>query len=132
MNPLSRASPPPSSLFQFSLDLSDDDSPIDQGGVLMPNHLATRQSSHLQEGGVANHVQELSVGQQSCHQQEEAVENGFGLTFEQEQTADQLLADIQSAVDEMLHDFQLGPLPPSSLPTTTTAPTTVSRQAEHY
>lgn len=33
-------------------------------------------------------------------------ENGFRLTFEQEQTADQLLADIQSAVDEMLLDFQ--------------------------
>ncbi len=35
----------------------------------------------------------------------------MGLTFEQEQTADQLLADIQSAVDEMLHDFQSGYIP---------------------
>ncbi len=39
------------------------------------------------------------------------IENGMGLTFEQEQTADQLLADIQSAVDEMLHDFQSGYIP---------------------
>lgn len=39
------------------------------------------------------------------------VENGIGLTFEQEQTADQLLADIQSAVDEMLHDFQFAYIP---------------------
>ena len=36
------------------------------------------------------------------------MQNGMGLTFEQEQTADQLLADIQCAVDEMLHDFQSG------------------------
>ena len=35
----------------------------------------------------------------------------MGLTFEQEQTADQLLADIQSAVDEMLQDFQSGYIP---------------------
>lgn len=46
-------------------------------------------------------------------------ENGHGLTFEQEQTADQLLADIQSAVDDMLLDFQSSPVvspePPSPL-----------------
>ena len=47
------------------------------------------------------------------------MENGFGLTFEQEQTADQLLADIQSAVDEMLQEFQMSPLPPASEPTVT-------------
>ena len=40
--------------------------------------------------------------------QEPSMENGIGLTFDQEQTADQLLADIQSAVDEMLQDFQQG------------------------
>lgn len=34
----------------------------------------------------------------------------FGLTFEQEQTADELLADIQNAVDEMLQDFQTSPV----------------------
>eukprot|EP00731_Ephydatia_muelleri_P030901 Em0022g415a len=34
----------------------------------------------------------------------------FGLTFEQEQTADQLLADIQNAVDEMLNTYK----PPTS------------------
>ncbi len=39
------------------------------------------------------------------------VQNGMGLTFEQEQTADQLLADIQCAVDEMLHDFQSSYIP---------------------
>ena len=47
-------------------------------------------------------------------------ENGHGLTYEQEQTADQLLADIQSAVDDMLLDFQCSPVvspePPSPLP----------------
>ena len=118
--------------FQFSPELSDDDSPLDQDEVIMPNHPTTQQSDHLQEGGAANHLKELSVDQQSHHHQQEAVENGFGLTFEQEQTADQLLADIQSAVDEMLHDFQLGPLPPSSLPTTTKAPTSVSRLTNHY
>ncbi len=36
-------------------------------------------------------------------------ENGLPLTFEQEQTADELLADIQNAVDEMLENFQFGP-----------------------
>ena len=44
-------------------------------------------------------------------------ENGFGLTFEQEQTADQLLADIQNAVDEMLQDFTS--LMPQHSPSTT-------------
>ena len=43
-----------------------------------------------------------------------------GLTVEQEQTADQLLADIQNAVDEMLLDFQTSPVvspePPSPAP----------------
>ena len=34
----------------------------------------------------------------------------LGLTFEQEQTADELLADIQNAVDEMLQDFQTSPV----------------------
>lgn len=47
----------------------------------------------------------------------EKTENGHTLTSEQEQTADQLLADIQSAVDELLLDFQLSPVvspePPS-------------------
>ena len=33
----------------------------------------------------------------------------LGLTFEQEQT-DELLADIQNAVDEMLQDFQTSPV----------------------
>ena len=50
-------------------------------------------------------------------QDQELMENGHRLTFEQEQTADQLLADIQSAVDEMLLDFQTSPIvspePPS-------------------
>jgi hypothetical protein len=32
------------------------------------------------------------------------------MTFEQEQTADELLADIQNAVDEMLQDFQTSPI----------------------
>lgn len=32
------------------------------------------------------------------------------LNFEQEQTADELLADIQNAVDEMLQDFQSSPV----------------------
>lgn len=41
-------------------------------------------------------------------------ENGLILTFEQEQTADELLADIQNAVDEMLQNFQLNPLEPDS------------------
>lgn len=39
------------------------------------------------------------------------IDHDFGLTFEQEQTADQLMADIQSAVDEMLQDFQFSPVP---------------------
>lgn len=51
---------------------------------------------------------------------EDPAENGHGLTIEQEQTADQLLADIQNAVDEMLLDFQMSPVvspePPSPLP----------------
>lgn len=44
-----------------------------------------------------------------------------GLTFDQEQTADELLADIQNAVDEMLHDFQASPVttnPPPVAPKT--------------
>lgn len=36
-------------------------------------------------------------------------EDDLGLTFEQE-TADELLADIQNAVDEMLQDFQTSPI----------------------
>ena len=43
-------------------------------------------------------------------------ENEASLTFEEEQTADQLLADIQSAVDEMLQDFQTNTLSPESPP----------------
>ena len=46
-------------------------------------------------------------------------ENGLMLTFEQEQTADELLADIQNAVDEMLENFHLNPVPttyPSTIP----------------
>lgn len=39
------------------------------------------------------------------------------LTSEEEQTADQLLADIQCAVDEMLHDFQSNSLSSESTPT---------------
>lgn len=39
-----------------------------------------------------------------------------GLTSEEEQTADQLLADIQSAVDEMLNDFQANNLSPDATP----------------
>lgn len=46
--------------------------------------------------------------------EEPVTENGFGLTFEQEQTADQLLADIQNAVDEMLQDLQFGTPPMQS------------------
>ena len=45
----------------------------------------------------------------------------LGLTFEQEQTADELLADIQNAVDEMLQDFQTSPIttnPPPVAPKT--------------
>ena len=53
-------------------------------------------------------------------------ENGFGLTAEEEQTADQLLADIQSAVDEMLQDFHTNTLdmeePPPSPHAIPTAP----------
>ena len=45
----------------------------------------------------------------------------FGLTFEQEQTADQLLADIQNAVDEMLNTYKPPPtsdkVPPERSPT---------------
>ncbi len=37
-------------------------------------------------------------------------DDDLGLTFEQEQTADELLADIQNAVDEMLQDFQTSPV----------------------
>ena len=44
-------------------------------------------------------------------------ERGDSLSTEEEQTADQLLADIQSAVDEMLHDFQTNTLSPESTPT---------------
>ena len=44
-------------------------------------------------------------------------ENGHGLTVEQEQSADELIADIQRSVDEMLMGFQNSPLvspePPS-------------------
>lgn len=43
-------------------------------------------------------------------------ENGLTLTFEQEQTADELLADIQNAVDEMLENFQFGPVAPTVPP----------------
>ena len=63
-----------------------------------------------------NQLQEIS---QPSRLQKKDMENGFGLTFEQEQTADQLLADIQSAVDEMLQEFQMSPLPPASEPTVT-------------
>ncbi len=49
---------------------------------------------------------EQGLGGQPTLAPEPIVENGFGLTFEQEQTADQLLADIQNAVDEMLQDLQ--------------------------
>ena len=41
-------------------------------------------------------------------------ENGLPLTFEQEQTADELLADIQNAVDEMLENFQFNPVTKNS------------------
>ena len=41
-------------------------------------------------------------------------ENGLNLTFEQEQTADELLADIQNAVDEMLENFQFSPVTKNS------------------
>lgn len=58
---------------------------------------------------------------QEDHLQKKDMENGFGLTFEQEQTADQLLADIQNAVDEMLQEFQMSPIPPASEPTVTSS-----------
>ena len=66
-----------------------------------------------------NHFQEISQSSQPSRLQKKDMENGFGLTFEQEQTADQLLADIQSAVDEMLQEFQMSPLPPASEATVT-------------
>ena len=37
------------------------------------------------------------------------LKDGFMLTFEQEQSADELLADIQNAVDEMLQTYQICP-----------------------
>ena len=45
-----------------------------------------------------------------------SVQTVKGLTSEEEQTADQLLADIQSAVDEMLNDFQANNLSPDATP----------------
>ena len=45
-----------------------------------------------------------------------AVVGEDSLTIEEEQTADQLLADIQSTVDEMLHDFQANSLAPEAAP----------------
>ena len=66
-----------------------------------------------------NQLQEISQSSQPSRLQKKDMENGFGLTFEQEQTADQLLADIQCAVDEMLQEFQMSPLPPVSEPTVT-------------
>ena len=49
-----------------------------------------------------------------------------GLTSEEEQTADQLLADIQSAVDEMLNDFQANNLSPDATPPSQPPPQTSS------
>ena len=47
--------------------------------------------------------------QSNCHHS--PISNGnLNLTSEQEQTADELLANIQNAVDEMLHDFQASPV----------------------
>ncbi len=62
-----------------------------------------------------NHFQ-LNVEQvrpQSEPQQvqwEDPTENGHTLTTEQEQSADELIADIQRSVDEMLMGFQNSPL----------------------
>lgn len=75
------------------------------------------QPNHYQlsvEGGVSPPTPDLKKAEKK------PAENGHGLTLEQEQTADQLLADIQSAVDDMLLDFQSSPVvspePPSPLP----------------
>jgi hypothetical protein len=51
------------------------------------------------------------------------------LTSEEEQTADQLLADIQSAVDEMLNDFQTNNLSPESTPPSSQPPLPTSSTA---
>lgn len=59
-------------------------------------------------------------------------ENGFGLTAEEEQTADQLLADIQSAVDEMLQDFHTSTLDMEEPPPLPHAvPSTASNKVGH-
>ena len=51
------------------------------------------------------------------------------LTSEEEQTADQLLADIQTAVDEMLNDFQANNISPESTPPSSQPPLHTSSSA---
>ena len=93
---------------------------MEKDALTTANHVQEKsQSTRLQEKDVPNHLQEMSQSSQPSRLQKKDMENGFGLTFEQEQTADQLLADIQSAVDEMLQEFQMSPLPPASEPTVT-------------
>lgn len=59
-------------------------------------------------------------------------ENGIGLTAEEEQTADQLLADIQSAVDEMLQDFHTNTLDMEEAPPSPhTVPAAPSEKVGH-
>lgn len=52
--------------------------------------------------------------------------NDDTLTTEDEQTADELLADIQSAVDEMLNDFEATTLSPDPPPPSQSHLTTLS------
>jgi len=82
-------------LFQDSED--EDDESLGSPIVDPPDHYQLEVGNHFSSPEPAKPSNELEV-------------NGLGLTFEQEQTADQLLADIQSAVDEMLIDFQATPL----------------------
>lgn len=102
--------------------------------LLLTHARSIKQLSEGKDGKKANedviieqphnyHVDELDHGSDEDPRIESPVTNGTtpngpngpngaleGLTFEQEQTADELLADIQNAVDEMLQDFQASPV----------------------
>lgn len=101
--------------------MDDGGEEIHQGGRSVPSG----QLNHFQEQTPAalqlNHFHNQDADPHTTTESNGNLDDQLGLTFEQEQTADELLADIQNAVDEMLQDFQTSPItsnpPPVALKT---------------
>ena len=88
-------------------------------GIVAKNNVflkCIRKRHHMMCMGTHNTISCLSQLEADAGVASGAVVGEDSLTIEEEQTADQLLADIQSTVDEMLHDFQANSLAPEAAP----------------